>query len=218
MTNPTDHFILVEDASRVIDKRTGASWDTRDVMKSLFAPEPRGERLAMDSRLSRRPNRHPMLLARDQSMPEPAGMQYNQDQDPDDPNGGGNMLDANACLLLVTKCIQGLDGEERDKFVEGLSNLLQSDAMDGNLEILHRSNGNGNGGRANMPPYGNGGNGSNGNGLRSNNQGAIDRTRRNGARDNRRPGAMDANIRALNTSNFLKRFPYANVSLSGNGR
>jgi hypothetical protein len=52
-------------------------------------------------------------------------------------------------------------------------------------------------------------------GIVAANKGALDR-RPNGARD-RRPG-MDSAIRALNTKNFLQRFPYANVKFGGMGR
>jgi hypothetical protein len=196
--NPIDHFVLTPDAGRIVDTRTGASWDTKDAMRAVFAPEPRGETLAMDSRLSRRPNRHPML-ARDQSMPQPAGMTYNQDQDP-----SAAPISGSDCLQFVQLCLAKLVGPDRDQFLSGLVDLISPEegGMDNTLEIIHRPNGNG----------------TNGNGLRSNNQGALDRNRRNGARDQRRP-AQDSAIRSLQTSNFARRWPdAAKVSLSGNGR
>ena len=63
------------DASRIIDKTTGASWSVREAAQIMFATkEPN----------MRRPNRHP-LLARDQ-MPS-NGMGASFDQEPGEAGG-----------------------------------------------------------------------------------------------------------------------------------
>jgi hypothetical protein len=85
-------------------------------------------------------------MAMDQTMPKgpryygdqapeempPRGRTTNsaEDQEGEEPNG---KLSGSDCLMLVQRCLAGLDPEERDNFVEGLSNLLQSDqGMDEN--------------------------------------------------------------------------------------
>lgn len=161
-----------------------------------------------------RPNRHPMLLAGDQnysnSMPVRGGRYYDQstassmpqyDQDdPDDANG--NLIDVDAAMMLVEKLVAGLQGEEKDKFLEALANYFQTaGAQDGHI-AAHPGNGNGN------------------NGIRDNNRGSLDsrRSGRRGARDSRRP-AQDSAVAALNQASFARRFPYAmSIKFGGMGR
>jgi hypothetical protein len=137
-------------------------------------------------------------MARDQNLDPRGSQNYPADQDDPNETNGAQMLDAEACLHLVMKCISGLRDEEKDKFVEGLSNLLQSDGsgMDGSLNR-----------RSQQPKYGD-------TGFLTANQGALDR--RSG---NRRPPAQDAAIRSLQTKSFARRFPDAmNIKFSGTGR
>jgi hypothetical protein len=106
------------------------------------------------------------------------------------------------CIQFVRLCAARLAGPEREEFLMGLADLLNTEeaSQDGTLELTHRPNGNGNG-------------------LRNNNQGATDRSRSgNRTGRDRKPGAMDSAIRGMNTANFLKRFPMADVSFSGTGR
>jgi hypothetical protein len=75
---------------------------------------------------------------------------YNQgeDQDPDDPNGapgGTHDLNAESALDIVKKILGGFtDPDEQAQFVNGLSDMLQSDNGDGTLQITHMPDGNGN--------------------------------------------------------------------------
>jgi hypothetical protein len=203
-----DRFTLSPDASTITDKQTGASWDTKEAMRIMFSPEPKGG-VTMDHTTTRRPNGRPThpMLARDQLFEEKEAT-YNQgDQAP---------ISGSDCLQFVRMCMQRLAGPDRDEFLEGLAELLSTEtgAQDGVLQLTHgngNGNGNGNGSRNNVPPNGNG----NGNGVPKNNLGALDRTR--GARDSRRP-AQDSAVRVLNSQSFQRRFPYVNVSLSGTGR
>lgn len=145
----------------------------------------------------------PPTTAKDQNFnPTPArGRNYGAvDQDDPEPVS----LSGSDCFTLLQKCIDGLDGDERDAFMEQLANMLQSDDDPGTGNV--------------------------GNGVPPNNKEALDRRRRKGGRDQmpapapmagdrrRRPG-MDGAIRGLNTSNFLKRWPdAAKVAFGGTGR
>jgi hypothetical protein len=135
-------------------------------------------------------------MARDQapgSMPPRGAESYPGLDQEEDPNGG-QMLDAEACMHLVQKCLAGLQGDERDKFMEALANMFRTDS------------GTGNGGSADMPAYGDTGFAA---GIRNNNRGATDR---------RRP-AQDSAIRALQSAGFARRFPDAmKISTNGMGR
>jgi hypothetical protein len=169
----------------------------------LTRPPPGAQDAAFDNLGARQMPRGPRYG--DQSMPQPAGMIYNQDQDP-----ASAPISGSDCLEFVRLCLAKLVGPDRDEFLSGLTDLLSPeeggmDGSNGTLQVTHYA-GNGNN------------NGSNGNGLRNNNQGALDRTRRNGARDNRKPG-MDSAIRSLQTSSFARRFPdAANIKFGGMGR
>jgi hypothetical protein len=134
--------------------------------------------------------RHP-LLARDQAMPSNAVSGL--DQEP------GGAPSGEECLQFVRLCMAKLAGPDRDEFVQGLAELLGTEEPGNDNAYLSRT--------AVEERNGNGPNG---------NRSAMDRGRR-GAGD-RRPGAMDSAIRGMNTANFLKRFPMANVSFSGTGR
>jgi hypothetical protein len=191
--NPADHFILAPDASQITDKRTGTSWDTRDVMKTLFAKEPDMYNT----------NRHPMLAHDQSSMPVRGGQSYSAvDQDP-----GSAEISGTDCLQFVRLCLAKLSGPDREDFLMGLTDLVSTEdpnagGQDGTLELRH-------------------GNGNGRNGVPKNNQGALDRTKsgRRPARDNRRP-AQDSALRGLQTSNFNKRWGHLteNIRFGGTGR
>jgi hypothetical protein len=122
-------------------------------------------------------------------------MSNNYDQDPNEPNGGqGHGATAEQCLAHVAQIMDGFDDDEqRSMFIEGLSNLVSSD---GELEITHRPDDNGNGprqrngqGRANMPSY------------------------------DRRP-AQDRALASRNSASYQRRWGHltGNISFSGTGR
>jgi hypothetical protein len=133
-------------------------------------------------------------MAQDQALPSAAVSGL--DQEP--AGGGGAPISGADCLQFVKICAAKLAGPEREEFLSGIAELLGTEepARDGELEILHRPNGNGNG---------------NGNGLPANNKGALDRRGRT---------AQDSAfaVRGMNTANFLKRFPMADIKFGGTGR
>jgi hypothetical protein len=121
----------------------------KNVAQALSSPDGR-ERLGNTLRATLDEHLHG-TMARDQSLARralPTGPRYGDQDDP-----LASPLDADSCMLVVQKCIAGLDGEERDKFLEALANFFQTE-------------GNVNGDE----------------GLRNNNRGALDRRSRSGHR------------------------------------
>jgi hypothetical protein len=74
------------------------------------------------------------VMAKDQAdMPVRGAASYgavDQEDDPDD-NDAPVSLNSDDCMLLVQKCIEGLDPDERDAFMEALSNYFQQDMSTG---------------------------------------------------------------------------------------
>ncbi len=140
---------------------------------------------ALRAHLSGRP------MAQDAALPRAPHAYGGTGLDQDQPNGTHG-CSAEEALDIVGKIMGGFsDDDERAAFITGLSNLVSQDA-----------NGNGNGGRANVPAY-------------NNNQNAAD-ARRRGAQDRRL--ANDAALR--NAKGFAKRWGDIgmNISFSGTGR
>jgi hypothetical protein len=164
----------------------------RDTINTNLSNHLGPPKMAKDSAMRR-------VMAKDQAdMPVRGAASYgavDQEDDPDDTDNDAPVsLNSDDCMLLVQKCIEGLDPDERDAFMEALSNYFQQDMSTG-------------------------GNNSPTNGLPPNNKEAMDRKRR--ARDQnvpppgpmpsmdrRRRGAQDANLsnRMLNASNFTKKW------------
>jgi hypothetical protein len=107
-----DHFVLTPDASRIIDKRTGASWTTREAMQVLFAKEP-----------PMRPNRYPrhaydQMFAQTSEAPE-----YNQGNGDQE---GGSPIDADQCMTFLQALLAKLPPEEHEKLIAQMAQLIQS--------------------------------------------------------------------------------------------
>jgi hypothetical protein len=138
-------------------------------------------------------------------MSSPGAFSAQLDQDPD--NGGEPPVDADLLLHFVDICLQNLSGDERDKFVGSLHNIL-SQGVDQMFTPPKKTNGNGNG---QARPGGS--NTTLDCGVRSGNRGSTDRRP---AQDR----AIAGHVAAVNRDyGFFARFPDARrIKFSSNGR
>jgi hypothetical protein len=164
-------YVLASDAQSVTDKHTGHTYGAAEFARALFDTKED----EMFTTLQRR-------LARDADLPSKAGIAGSpktmiNDQDP---SGTASPPSGEELLSFIQLCMQGLDPDELNTFLSGLSALISHGAG---------------------APMGAGDQG-----APANNKGALDR-RRAGARDSKR-AAMDGAVRAMNSASFGKRFPF----------
>ena len=131
-------YELAQDGSAVTDKHTGHTYTSPEFAKALF--DTRSD--PMLTTLQRR-------LARDADLPSVSGIKGDPKtmvKDQDDPAATGSAPSAEECLQFVQMCMQGLQGDELQAFLSGLSALIShgagapagDDAPNNNLQVMDR--------------------------------------------------------------------------------
>jgi hypothetical protein len=178
----------------------------RDTINANLSDHLGPPKMAKDSAMRR-------IMAKDQAdMPVRGAASYGavdqEEDDPDDDNDNDAPVSLNSddCMLLVQKCIEGLDPDERDAFMEALSNYFQQDMSTGGNNSPTNTNAMDRRRRKGARD-----------GVVTGAVNAATKAVNTGSRvsqggpvfgDRRRRGAQDSNItnRMLNASNFTKKW------------